>query len=253
MFRPLVKKGKFMRYGKKVPVALAVAAFALPVALSGPVSADVGEADGACAALNEGRSRYHVGFGRRVLLAVASDYGTTEVTVTECVRKHFSARWRTFLTTTGHVGRSGFAAPGTKREGDGKSPTGSYSLTEAFGEGDPGTALPYRRLRETGDCWGSTIGDRRYNRYYSGKCLPADENLSAIMKSGPYRQAVVVNYNRMPDTPIVQGKGSAIFIHIGSGPTSGCVAFARPELETVMKTLRPHDRIIMGTQAALFR
>jgi L,D-peptidoglycan transpeptidase YkuD (ErfK/YbiS/YcfS/YnhG family) len=73
------------------------------------------------------------------------------------------------------------------------------------------------------------------------------------MKDGPYRQAVVINYNRPPDGPIVQGNGSAIFMHIGAGQTAGCVSMPRPDLETVMRTLRPHDRIIMGTQQALFR
>lgn len=73
------------------------------------------------------------------------------------------------------------------------------------------------------------------------------------MKDGPYRQAVVVAYNRPPDSPIVQGNGSAIFMHLGSGPTAGCVAMARPGLESIMRTLRPRDRIIMGPREALFR
>ncbi|TDD66852.1 hypothetical protein E1293_38725 [Actinomadura darangshiensis] len=203
-----------------------------------------------CRALSHKQTRYEPGKAQHVVFAVAEGYGTTEVTVTECAKKGRS--WKTVLTTPGHVGRSGYAEPGAKREGDGKSPTGSYSLTEAFGEGDPGTRLPYRRLRESGDCWGSTIGDERYNRYYRGECQPADENLSQIMTDGAYRQAVVINYNRPPDSPVVQGDGSAIFMHIGSGQTAGCVSMARPELESVMRTLRPGDRIMMGTRDALF-
>ncbi|WP_433476578.1 L,D-transpeptidase family protein [Spirillospora sp. CA-142024] len=204
-----------------------------------------------CQALNRGQSRYGPGGARHVVFAVAAQYGTTEVTVTECARK--GRFWRTVLTTPGHVGRNGYAEPGAKREGDGKSPTGSFSLTEAFGEGDPGTRLPYRTLQESGDCWGSTIGDGRYNRYYRGACQPADENLSQIMKDGPYRQAVVINYNRPPDSPVVQGSGSAIFMHVGAGQTAGCVSMARAELESAMRTLRPRDRIIMGTSQAVFR
>ncbi|WUH98446.1 L,D-transpeptidase family protein [Spirillospora sp. NBC_00431] len=241
-----------MKCAKLIPVALGVPGLVVPLAFAGPAAAG-GAAGGPCEALNEGRSRYPAGSGGHALFAVASGYGTTEVTVTECVRKSERARWRTFLITSGHIGRGGFAEPGAKREGDGRTPTGSYSLTEAFGEGDPGTALRYRRLRESGDCWGSTIGDRRYNRHYRGTCLPADEDLSAIMRKGSYRQAVVVNYNRPPDGPVEQGKGSAIFVHVGSGQTTGCVSLDRNELETVMRTLRPRDRIIMGTRAALFR
>ncbi|MFC5747411.1 L,D-transpeptidase family protein [Actinomadura rugatobispora] len=205
-----------------------------------------------CRSLNLGESRYRPGSARHVVFAVADGYGTAEVAITECAR--IGPFWRTVLSTSGHVGRNGFAEPGAKREGDGKSPTGSYSMTEAFGEGDPRTRLPYRTLRESGDCWGSTIGDDRYNRYYRGTCLPADENLSQYMKDGPYRQAVVIDHNRPPESPIVHGHGSAIFMHIGTGiPTSGCVSLARPELEALMRTLRPHDRIIMGPREALFR
>ncbi|XVQ07034.1 L,D-transpeptidase family protein [Spirillospora sp. CA-255316] len=214
-------------------------------------AAEVGVED-PCLALDLGKSRYRPGGARHVVFAVADGYGSSEATITACAR--FGPFWQTVLTTSGHVGRNGFAEPGGKREGDGRSPTGSYSMTEAFGEGDPGTGLRYRTLGESGDCWGSTVGDHRYNRYYRGTCLPADENLSQYMKDGPYRQAVVIDHNRPPESPIVQGHGSAIFMHIGTGrPTAGCVSMGRPELETVMRTLRPRDRIIMGPREALFR
>jgi L,D-peptidoglycan transpeptidase YkuD (ErfK/YbiS/YcfS/YnhG family) len=202
-----------------------------------------------CLALDLGKSRYRPGRARHVVFAVADGYGTSQVTITACTR--LGPFWQTALTTSGHVGRNGFAKPGAKREGDGKSPTGSYTLTEAFGVRDPGTGLRYRTLRESGDCWGSTVGDDRYNRYYRGTCLPADEDLSRHMMEGPYRQAVVIDHNR---APIVQGHGSAIFMHISTGrPTSGCVSLGRAELEVVMTTLRPRDRIIMGPREALFR
>ncbi|MFF5258111.1 L,D-transpeptidase family protein [Actinomadura viridis] len=224
---------------------------AVPAFPATRAEAQVGDMDNPCTALTLGKSRHEPGTAGRVVFAVADGYGTTDVTITECTKRN--GFWKRTLTTPGHIGRNGFAAPGTKREGDGKSPAGSYSLTEAFGESDPGTALPYRTLRESGDCWGSTIGDHRYNRYYQGPCLPADEDLSAYMKSGPYKQAVVINHNRPPDSPIVHGHGSAIFMHIGSGPTAGCVALARPRLERIMRNLRPHDRIFMGPHQELFR
>ncbi|WP_194836802.1 L,D-transpeptidase family protein [Nocardia sp. XZ_19_369] len=203
-----------------------------------------------CQALSNGQSRYQPGPARTVLFAIAADYGTAEVDVVVCVMH--GDTWQQTLSTAGHIGINGFAEPNAKREGDGKSPTGSYPLTEAFGEENPGTELPYRTLRH-GACWGSTSGDHRYNTYYRGKCLPADEDLTELMNDGPYKQVVVIDYNRPPHSPIVHGNGSAIFLHAGSGPTAGCVALARPELETIIKTLRPHDRIIMGPMRVLFR
>ncbi|MEU9870431.1 L,D-transpeptidase family protein [Actinomadura sp. NPDC048021] len=231
--------------------ALSSAAVLVAAGVHAPQAFARERAEDPCRALGQGKTRYEPGAARHVVFAVAAQYGTTEVAVTECVKAGRS--WKTLLTAPGHVGRNGYAEPGAKREGDGRSPTGSYSLTQAFGEGDPGTRLPYRTLREGGDCWGSTIGDRRYNRYYRGTCLPADENLSKIMQDGPYRQAVVINYNRPPDSPVVQGNGSAIFMHVGAGRTAGCVSMERSVLEAVMRTLRPHDRIMMGTSRALFR
>ena len=134
--------------------------------------------------------------------------------------------------------------------GDGKSPTGSYLLSEAFGVVDPGTGLPYRKLRDTGDCWGATPGQSHYNEYYSGACRATDENLSVIMRNGSYRQAVVIDHNR---PGAVDGYGSAIFFHVGGeGPTAGCIAIPEPRLRAIMRTLVEGDRMIMGPRAALF-
>lgn len=202
-----------------------------------------------CSAANHGRLRYPTGTARHLVFAISPAYSSNEVVVTECVKKGGS--WTKVTSTTGRAGTKGFAEPGRKREGDGKSPTGSFTLTEAFGMANPGTALPYRRLRGSGDCWGSTPGESHYNEYYSGTCRPTDENLSAIMRRGPYRQAVVIDYNRPRPVP---GAGSAIFFHVGgTTPTAGCISISEPTLRAIMRTLVKGDRMIMGPQAALFR
>ncbi|WP_163511700.1 L,D-transpeptidase family protein [Fodinicola acaciae] len=205
--------------------------------------------DDACRALTDHTVRFPVGGAKHVVFAVAPDYGVTTVTVTECVRH--GRKWQSVRQVDGWAGRAGFAPPGEKREGDGRTPSGSFTLTEAFGEGDPGTRLRYRQLHSTGDCWGSTVTDPRYNRYFSGTCGPDDEDLSAIMLSGPYQQAVVIDYNRRP---VVPGDGSAIFFHVSSDkPTAGCIAVPLLDLTAIMRTLRPGDRMVMGISADLFR
>jgi L,D-peptidoglycan transpeptidase YkuD (ErfK/YbiS/YcfS/YnhG family) len=201
-----------------------------------------------CAATGNGRLRYTTGTARHLVFAISSGHSSNKVVVTECVKKDRS--WEKVSATTGRAGRNGFAEHGDKREGDGKSPTGSYRLSEAFGVRDPGTGLPYRRLRDSGDCWGSTPGQSDYNTYYAGTCHSTDEDLSAIMRRGPYRQAVVIDYNR---PKAVDGHGSAIFLHIGGvTPTSGCISIAKPKLRAVMRTLAEGDRIVMGPRTALF-
>lgn len=195
-----------------------------------------------------GTLRYSTGSARHLVFAVSSAYSSNYVVVTECAKS--GKTWKQVGQTTGRAGTKGFAAPGGKREGDGKSPTGSFTLSSAFGMGNPGTALPYRTLRTTGDCWGSTPGQSHYNAYYSGTCRSTDEDLSATMLRGPYHQAVVIDYNLPKPVP---GYGSAIFFHVGgTTPTTGCVSIAEDRLRAVMRTLGTGDRMIMGPKSALF-
>lgn len=196
-----------------------------------------------------GRLRYGTGDAKHLVFAVSSGYDSNHVVVTACAKN--GGAWTKYAETPGRAGLNGFARPGDKREGDGKSPTGSFTFTQAFGMGDPGTRLPYRTLRSDGDCWGATPGESHYNDYYSGTCRPTDENLSAIMQRGSYRQAAVIDYNRPNAVP---GHGSAIFFHVGGvTPTTGCVAIDESVLRGVIRTLVPGDRIIMGPRSELFR
>jgi L,D-peptidoglycan transpeptidase YkuD (ErfK/YbiS/YcfS/YnhG family) len=215
-------------------------------AAPGPASA---AAFDPCAAIARGALRYGTGTAARLVFALSSGYASNHVVVTECVRN--GRAWVKVTETAGRAGRNGFAAPGAKREGDGKSPTGSFTFTEAFGRANPGTRLAYRTLRDSGDCWGATPGASHYNDYYSGTCRAADENLSSIMQLGPYRQAAVIDYNR-PNA--VAGRGSAIFFHVGGvTPTAGCVSIAEPVLVGILRSLAPGDRMIMGPRSEIFR
>ncbi len=202
-----------------------------------------------CSAVNQGKLRYPTGTAKHVVFAISTAYSSNYVVVTECARTPHG--WRQVSSTDGRAGTKGFSEPGKKREGDGTSPTGSFTLSSAFGNGNPGTHLPYRKLRDTGDCWGSTPGQPTYNEYYSGTCGAADEDLSATMLRGPYHQAVVIDYNRPHAVP---GFGSAIFFHVGGvTPTAGCISITEDRLRTVMRSLVRGDRMIMGPQSELFR
>jgi L,D-peptidoglycan transpeptidase YkuD (ErfK/YbiS/YcfS/YnhG family) len=201
-----------------------------------------------CSAASQGRLRYGTGSAKRLVFAISSGYASNHVVVTECVKK--GRTWTKVTETPGRAGVNGFARPGEKREGDGKSPTGSFTFTEAFGMRNPGTKLAYRTLRDSGDCWGATPGQGHYNDYYSGTCGAADENLSSIMLLGPYRQAAVIDYNRPKAVP---GHGSAIFFHVGGKtPTAGCISIEEAPLRAILASLSPGDRMIMGPGPELF-
>jgi L,D-peptidoglycan transpeptidase YkuD (ErfK/YbiS/YcfS/YnhG family) len=140
------------------------------------------------------------------------------------------------------VGRNGVKR--NRREGDGTTPLGSFGISGAFGVAEsPRVVLPYRRVKD-GDCWISDVTDGFYNQWVTRKqCGRQNEDLRRIALVGPYQLALTTDYN---SSPIVVGKGSAIFIHVhahdGAGrtkPTSGCVSVSRSVMKKLFALLDP--------------
>lgn len=142
------------------------------------------------------------------------------------------------------LGRSGISI--AKREGDGASPRGIYVVREGYYRGDklrrPPTLLPLRRTRPE-DGWCDAVGDRNYNR---GIRHPYPASAERMWRSdGLYDLVVVMGYN---DRPRIQGRGSAIFMHVakpGYSPTEGCIALKRSDLEKLLRVIGPHTRVVI--------
>lgn len=145
------------------------------------------------------------------------------------------------------LGRSGVAAPGEKKEGDGKSPQGAFALQLAFGyEASASTALTYRQALED-DVWVDDPAAPDYNLWKKKSETTAASFEWMRRKDVLYKFGIVVEYNT---APIVKGAGSAIFVHIWPGPgktTAGCVAFAEEHLLDLLKALNParHPHIVI--------
>jgi L,D-peptidoglycan transpeptidase YkuD (ErfK/YbiS/YcfS/YnhG family) len=155
-----------------------------------------------------------------------------------------------FAPTTARVGRSGISAD--RHEGDGTTPEGVFTLTEAFGNGpDPGTKLPYRSVHHQ-DYWVTDSSSPSYNTWQSGPPAGRWTQAEALWTlTQAYRHAVVIDYNR---DPIVPGRGSAMFLHVrNENPTSGCVAIDLDRLVEIMRWLDPAKapKIAVGTDASL--
>lgn len=140
------------------------------------------------------------------------------------------------------VGRGGVKR--NRHEGDGTTPVGSFAITGAFGSGARvRAALGYRRV-VNGDCWISNVRDSAYNTWVRREsCASPNEDLFRIATAGPYEFALTTGYNT---SPVVPGKGSAIFIHVNSydaagrsKPTSGCVSVARNVMKRLLALLDP--------------
>ena len=78
-------------------------------------------------------------------------------------------RTEVFGPWTARVGYNGIAAPGAKREGDGRTPSGTYGFGFFFGvDANPGVAYPYRRAYSY-DYWDDDPASSRYNEWVDAR------------------------------------------------------------------------------------
>lgn len=142
------------------------------------------------------------------------------------------------------LGRSGILA--LKREGDGGTPFGRFSIRQVLYRSDrlkrPQTALPLRAISGD-DGWCEDPTDRNYNRLVK---LAANSRADRLKRTDHlYDLVLVLGYN---DRPRVRGKGSAIFIHLarpGYAPTAGCIALTRRDLLALLAQLRSDSQIVV--------
>ncbi|MCB5272941.1 hypothetical protein BJG92_00453 [Arthrobacter sp. SO5] len=231
-------------------LAALVAGWALPAgAHAAPVDTprEAAQEPAPCAKLTAGQVRFPAADAARVVFVTATDFQVNTVLITGCARgpDGYIQEWQ----AAGFVGANGFAPEGALREGQYRSPTGSFSVTEALGLANPGTKLTYHAVNPRSR-WGGP-GSRSYNSYLEGGSR-ADENLWYWANQGTYAQAAVVNYNRLPDAPPVPGADYAIFFGAGNKVSAGCVSTTLETSTLVVKTLVPGDRFIMGVAADVF-
>jgi L,D-peptidoglycan transpeptidase YkuD (ErfK/YbiS/YcfS/YnhG family) len=175
--------------------------------------------------------------GTQVLLVVGSG---SSATVKACEKR--AGSWVSVLgTMRGHVGKRGVAPAGAKREGDLRTPSGTYSLGRGFGQvSSPGVAFRWT-VTDSADVW---VDDARSSLYNTWQRKPANGRWASAedLDIAAYRYAQVIEYN----TARVPGRGSAIFLHVdrGSG-TAGCVSLPVSSLLKVLRWERPGARIVI--------
>jgi len=145
---------------------------------------------------------------------------------------------------TARIGRGGFAPAGLKREGDGRTPSGTFGFGFFFGVlPNPGVGFRYRQSQPY-DFWDDDPASPRYNEWVDQR--RADPGLSPEpMDVSGYDYGAVIAYN----TARTPGLGSGIFLHVNIGiATAGCVTLPMGELLRVLRWLKPgrSPRIRMG-------
>ena len=179
-------------------------------------------------------------------LFVIAGVGQTTAYIT-MHEKDEDGTWKQIMTTPGFIGKYGL---GKEKEGDGKTPVGTFRFNRAFGIAeDPGCAIPYQQCTDS-DYWS---GDARegysYNEMVSIEDLP-DLNLEdsehIVDYTSEYQYCLNISYNE-EGTP---GLGSAIFLHCFGARkpyTGGCVALPQDQMVKVMQNVREDCVVVIGS------
>ncbi len=142
------------------------------------------------------------------------------------------------------LGKGGVKPEADKREGDGVTPLGVYPFRKVFYRPDrletPITGLPVEPLSSQLG-WCDDAESPHYNKLVSLPFGPSHEKL--WREDHVYDLVVVIGHN---DSPVVPGKGSAIFMHIAREdytPTEGCVALKKADLLRFLRQVKVGDSL----------
>lgn len=174
--------------------------------------------------------------GDQAIVVTAAKYGATTSTFTAYQRT--AAGWQvTHGPWSAWVGSKGIAPPGAKREGDGRTPSGTYGLDFFFGiEPDPGVKFPYRVITGPNIVWVEDPASPNYNRWVDSNHEDIGNQADSMYKP-QYTYGAVVAYNTAARTP---GLGSGIFLHISRNrPSAGCITLPVDQLLAVLRWLDP--------------
>lgn len=157
--------------------------------------------------------------------------------------------WKQVFQTAGVYGKNGSTAE--KREGDGKTPQGTYQFSQAFGiKEDPGSVLDYHRIVE-GDYWVDDSDSPYYNKLVNtNKTKQTWKSAEDMLASAPfYNYGLVLNYNE----DCVPGAGSAIFMHCTKSTadtgSQGCIRIPEELMKQVLQSVDEKSRIIIVSDA----
>lgn len=137
------------------------------------------------------------------------------------------------------IGKGGMIGANMKREGDGASPIGTWTMRNLFYRADrlkrPKTGLACIPLRET-DGWCDDAKHTLYNRPVTRPFAASHEKL--WRDDHVYDLIVELDHNQ---APVVAGLGSAIFFHLARpdyAPTEGCIAVDLTDMLSILSLSR---------------
>lgn len=163
--------------------------------------------------------------------------------------KDDSGNWKMLTSTPGFIGMEGL---GKTKEGDLKTPVGTFKFNKAFGiDEDPGCAIEYTKVDE--DTYWSGDTKANYNQMVSIKDFPklnTEDSEHIVDYKYEYRYCLNISYNEDGTA----GKGSAIFLHCFGDRkprTGGCVAIPEEQMYYVMQHVNPDCVVVIDSMENL--
>jgi L,D-peptidoglycan transpeptidase YkuD (ErfK/YbiS/YcfS/YnhG family) len=181
----------------------------------------------------------------QMISVTASGYDTSVATFDAYERANGGGWQLVFGPWKAHIGYGGMAPPGQKREGDGRTPSGTYGVGFFFGDQpEPAGINPSWNYRPASSCdvWDDDPSSVNYNQWVdtcSAGGASAGSSPEPMYNEPVYDYGAVISYNM---SPVVSSPpmGSAIFLHVSDGgSTAGCVAIPQDDLLLVLKWLDP--------------
>jgi len=191
---------------------------------------------------------------QQVIVGVSDDWNNSNVSLQMFELQNnqwtpISQSWK------GRLGRNGSSwgiglhppQPGTaKKEGDGRTPAGVFSLGGALGydanlEKHP--SQPYRQIT-TRDLWVEDTKSPHYNKHLILDHEPKTQwEKDAQMRQGDHAHSLKLFIKHNTGNQTIAGKGSSIFFHIwrggGSKPTAGCTTMSEDKLRSMISKIDP--------------
>lgn len=161
--------------------------------------------------------------------------------------------WNLAWKEAGIVGRNGITWD--KREGDGKTPAGTFGFTLSFGlKDDPGSVLPYHKIVK-GDYWVDDSASPYYNKLVNTSQVTRNwssaENM--IATSPYYNYGLALDYNPQCEP----GMGSAIFLHCftasADNGSAGCIRLPEARAMELVQSTDEKTRIVIAPELSQLR
>ena len=168
------------------------------------------------------------------MVVVAAIQGTTAWI---SMHEKINGQWEMIMTTPGFIGKNGL---GKTREGDHKTPVGTFYFDCAFGIApDPGCAMPYTQINEN-HYW-SGNWHYKYNQLVDVRSASANFDTRYTEHLIDYNPHYVYALNMGYNAECTPAKGFALFMHC-FGPknpyTLGCVGLPEEKMRFVMQHIK---------------